>query len=118
MAFKRRYLSDTKGLLIANMCRDMPAGATRPYFCPETKVPKILRSTGEMAWFEGANFKYVKFRLAKLKVYLLHCGQNLHVVLTLVYFRQTSADFSPLPRRLTSHSFCGINLTFLTKPRS
>ena len=29
MAFKRRYLSDTKRMSIANMRRDMPAGATR-----------------------------------------------------------------------------------------
>ena len=29
MPTKRRYLSENKGLLIANICRDMPAGATR-----------------------------------------------------------------------------------------
>ena len=123
MPTKRRYLSENKGLLIINMYRESKymQGISplrwRPYFDPPQNMEKTLRSKGEMAQFEGDFFWLVKFWHSKLYHILLRCSQNLHVVLTLMYCSQTSADFSPSPRWLTTHIFCGRKLTFFTKPR-
>ena len=57
-------------------------GVVSSYFCPETKVPKILRSKGEMA-----RHQYRQKRKS----------------------RKVCADLSPSPRRLTSHIWCSAN---------
>ena len=78
-------------------------GQRFPYFCPETKVPKILHSKGEMARFGEFFCKLSNFDFLNCNKMRLRCCQNLHELLQPTACRQTCADFSPSPWWLTSH---------------
>ena len=92
-------------------------GQRFPYFCPETKVPKILHSKGEMARFGEFSSKLSNFDLLSCNKLLLRCRQNLHAHLKPTTCRQTCADFSPSPWWLTTRIWrsCEIRILFVKR---
>ena len=73
------------------------------YFCPETKVPKVLRSKGEMAQSWQAKEQNGKFWRKQVKRYTSTQLSKFELSIPKLSCRTPSANFSPSPRRLTSH---------------
>ena len=75
------------------------------FFCPETKEPKILRSKGEM----GGKLPLTNRHFDGIQ-------KTVKMTNTAVGLSRLCADLSPLPRWLTTHTFCAtLNIIFLSK---
>ncbi len=78
------------------MERNVSASRCRPSFVPRQKKAKALRSKGEMA--------RLRFYQRRNRFALTTNGVKAQLLKHTILAISTYADFSPLPRRLTSHT--------------